>query len=148
MLINRALQAALAAAGLAVAQGPAYAQQSTDVTVETSQIRQGFQAIGRIGEGVRVVSASGIVNHADLDLTTHSGARTLEKRIRDAAKQVCAQLARQEPLSADGNPPCVKGAIENGMLQARALIAAAKAQARERLEANAAIATTGVTEQR
>src|SRR5271169_1478694 len=114
MLINRTLQAALAVAGLAVAQGLAYAQRSTDVTAETPQITHGFQAIGRMGEEVPVVSASGIVSYADLDLATYSGARALGNRIRDAAKQVCAQLAQKAPLSGDGNPSCVKGATENG----------------------------------
>jgi len=144
----RTLQAVLVIAGLAIAQGPAYSQQASAVTVVAPQITRGFQPIGRFGASVPVVSASAPVSYAGLDLATYSGATTLEARVRDAAGRLCKQLVVAEPTSVEGDPPCVKQALRVGMLHARAAIAAAEAQARVRTETRERVAAVDVGRER
>lgn len=144
MLKNRTLQAALVVAGLAVAQGPAYSQQASAVTVVAPQITRGVEPIGRFGARVPVVSASARVSYAGLNLATYSGAMTLEARVRDAAKRVCNRLAVAEPASFEGDPPCAKQALKVGMLQARAAIETAEARAHVGAEIRETIAAADV----
>jgi UrcA family protein len=144
---NRTLKAALAVIGLAVVPAMAHGQQTTDVTIEAPQIKHDRQPIGRLGSWVPAVSASYRVSYADLDVSTYTGATALSTRVRGAAKSVCKQIAADEPASADGDPPCVKGAMKVGMQQARVAIAAAEARAKMKV-ATAAIAATDAGERR
>lgn len=144
----RTLQAVFVVAGLAMAQGPAYSQQASAVTVVAPQITHGVQPIGRFGAAVPVVSASAAVSYADLNLATNSGAVALEQRVRNAAGRICKQLAATEPTSVEGVPPCVQQALTVGMLHARAAVAAAEARAQVRSETRAAVAVADVGKER
>jgi UrcA family protein len=144
---NCTLQAAIAVLGLAVAPAMSYGQQTTDVTIQAPQTTHDRQPIGRLGAWVPAVSASRRVSYADLDVSTYSGATALVNRVRDAAKSVCKYIAVEESASTDGDPPCVKGAMQVGMQRARLAIAAAEARAKTR-GASTTIAANDVGEHR
>jgi UrcA family protein len=82
--------------------------------------------VGPKGQKMPSLSIVYKVSYADLNLATHSGAVELEKRVTDSATQACAQLVKLYPDTAEGDPPCVKGAVKNAMTQANKLIAAAE----------------------
>src|SRR5262252_489873 len=79
-------------------------------------------------EALPEVSVDYKVHYADLDLSTHSGATQLEKRIRDAATQACQQLATLYPASTEGvgKDSCVESATKKAMAEANQAIAAAE----------------------
>ena len=67
------------------------------------------------------------MKYSDLDLSTHSGAVELEKRIKDAATQACHQLGVLYPNSTEGvgKESCVEGATNKAMTEANKVITAA-----------------------
>jgi UrcA family protein len=64
------------------------------------------------------------VAYSDLDLTKHSDAMELERRVHARAKAVCHELDRLYPLRPD-DPPCEKTAVDGAMVQAQKAIASA-----------------------
>ncbi|MBV9992935.1 MAG: UrcA family protein [Alphaproteobacteria bacterium] len=58
------------------------------------------------------------VNYSDLNLRSRSGAHELRLRIRDAAQDVCTQLAEQYPVKQQPGTSCYKTALEDGMRRA------------------------------
>jgi UrcA family protein len=64
------------------------------------------------------ISLSTAVRYDDLDLRTASGARELRWRVRDTARDVCAQLADAYPVYEANGTSCFKTALENAMLRA------------------------------
>jgi UrcA family protein len=74
-------------------------------------------------------SVQRLVNYANLDLSTASGAAELKNRVTEAAKEVCTQLVNADPIDLaddDGNTTCVKQATDGAMEQVNAAITAAK----------------------
>jgi UrcA family protein len=73
------------------------------------------------------VSIAYHVDYSDLDLSKHSGAVELEKRIKDSASEACQQLVKLYPSSIEGvgKESCVDGAVKKAMDQANKAIAAA-----------------------
>ena len=122
----RGIQVALVAAGVVVASGPALAQETAQVTIQAERTAK---VVGRSYTGVPIelVTLTRRVSYADLDLSTHTGATELEKRVSDTAKDACKQLDTLYPLTASaGGPSCVKKATDDAMVQAHAAIAAAE----------------------
>ena len=119
------LHIALATIAALVVGGPSLAQQTPEVIVETPHVEKATQT-GPMGQRMPAVSIVYKVNYADLNLATHSGAVELEKRIKDSATKACQQLAKLYPETAEGDPPCVQGAVKNAMTQANKAIAAAE----------------------
>jgi len=113
----------LALTGIAMAQVP-------ETTVEAPYHRPASAAKPAPGakEALPEVSVDYKVHYADLDLSTHSGAAQLEKRIRDAATQACQQLATLYPASTEGvgKDSCVESATKKAMAEASTAIAAAE----------------------
>ena len=66
------------------------------------------------------------VPFTDLDLSTHSGATELQKRVNARAQAVCQELDRLFPFTDRGGASCVKEAATGGMAQADKLVAAAE----------------------
>jgi len=58
------------------------------------------------------------VNYSDLNLRTRSGASELRLRVRDAAQDICTQLAEQYPLKQQPGTSCYKTALEDGIRKA------------------------------
>ena len=112
---------ALATAGSLAVSCPSLAQQAPEVVVEAPHVVTTTEKSGR-----ELFSLVYKVSYADLNLTTHSGAVELEKRVKDSAHKACAQLRKLYPLSEDTNPPCVDAATKNAMTQANQAIAAAE----------------------
>lgn len=117
----------LSGAILAFASGAVVAQNLPEVIVEAPHAAVPTkQPIGPHGMVVPAVSITYRVSYADLNIATHSGAMELEKRIKDAAKDACEQLTKLYPESAEGEPPCVEGAIKKAMVRAHEAITAAE----------------------
>lgn len=133
--IGRARVGALGAAAVAVtlAYGAYAAEPMTEVIVEAPKIVHSDARAAPLGAAIDVASVRYRVSYADLNLATHSGATTLEERIRDAAKRACKQLDSAAGPGASpvaGDPPCEKTATDGGLKQAREAIAAAEARAK------------------
>jgi UrcA family protein len=124
--ILRSSSAAVAAA-LAIASGTAVAQQSSEIVVEAPRVER---SAGRTptGSPVDIISVAHRVSYRDIDISTNSGARALEQRIKDAAKAACKEIDTLYPIKdpVPGDPPCEKAATDKAMVQARAAIAAAE----------------------
>jgi UrcA family protein len=113
----------LALTGTAVAQTP-------EIIVEAPYHRPVTAPKPSPGSKERLpeISVDYHVDYADLDLTTHSGAMELEKRIKEDAVEACAQLKKLYPSSTEGvgKESCVDGAVRKAMEQANKVIAAAE----------------------
>jgi UrcA family protein len=62
------------------------------------------------------------VSYSDLDLTTRNGAHELRARVRDAARDICSELASQYPVRMVESEPCLKNAIGTGLNRANMAI--------------------------
>jgi UrcA family protein len=128
----------LASIGLAVANGPAVAQQTQakwkpsleSVTVSAAAAKN-YRVIlsgSHLGEAF-VVTASMPVPYSDLDLAKEPGATELGRRIHVAAHLVCLQLDLKYPPALypilEGDD-CERTAAVDGMSRADQIIAAAK----------------------
>lgn len=129
-IFTQALPAALVATTFAVSSLAATGAETT--ANQESQLEPGKIVTVNIGAmrpdmRQQEYQLSSRVSAADLDLTTPSGARELESRIRNTANSVCDQLM-------DVNPPptamsrfadrtnCVYDATQGAMAQAHMLI--------------------------
>jgi UrcA family protein len=54
------------------------------------------------------------VSYSDLDLNTRAGAHELRVRVRDAARDICDDLASRYPIRMANSEPCYKKAVESG----------------------------------
>ena len=72
------------------------------------------------------VSLSVPVRYDDLDLRTYHGARLLRVRVREAARDVCAQLADAYPVYELNGTSCYRTAVQNGLMRANAAIGDAR----------------------
>lgn len=124
MKVGTAYVTVTALACLAVSL-PSVAQQTPEVVVEAPHVES------TTVKGTPALSIVYKVNYADLNLATHSGAVELEKRIKDSAHKVCAQLQKLYPDSVDTDPPCVQAATKKAMSQADKAIAAAEKGAKQ-----------------
>jgi UrcA family protein len=127
-----------ASTGLAIANGPAVAQQtpakwkpaleSITVTAAPTQNWRVILTGTRLGEAI-IVTASIPVPYSDLDLAQEPGAAELGRRIHVAARLVCEQLDIKYPPALypilDGDD-CVHTTAIDGMSRANQIIAAAK----------------------
>jgi UrcA family protein len=65
--------------------------------------------------GDQVVRESRVIHGGDLDLTSYDGARTMRWRIERAAHDICSDLDRRIPATADAPPDCFNAAVRQGM---------------------------------
>jgi UrcA family protein len=124
--ISKAVSLALIATGGTLAGAVTMAQPMEVVTVEAATIT----VIGRsssTGAPIKEIRIKSQVSYADLDLTTDSGAKELEKRVRDTAKSTCAEIKVDVPAQGSTEEKCVKEAIDGAMVQVNAAIAAKRA---------------------
>jgi UrcA family protein len=113
--------------------GSAMAEEAlTEVTV-VARRDVNVEVVGRGSNGapVELITLTRRISYADLDLSTHTGAVDLEKRVTETAQAACKELNKHYPLTVPAeNPSCVKQAADGGMAQAHAAIAAAEQKAR------------------
>ena len=114
------LHIALATVGCLAVSWPCMAQTPSELVVEAPHV------ITTRVQGHSGISIVEKVSFADLNLATNSGAVELQKRIKASATQICGQLKKLYPDSADTDPPCVEAAIQNAMKEANKAIAAAE----------------------
>jgi len=136
---NTLAAAMCACIGLALAHGPAAAQEKpadrkapmATITVTAAPYRN-IPEISRMtvqGHKFLVVSASIPVPYSDLDLAQTSGASELGRRIKVAARMACQQLDMKYPphiYAVIGTDDCQRNAANNGMAEANVVIAAAR----------------------
>lgn len=115
----RVVQAALWA-GMVVAAGSALGQQATDVVIQAARPT----TVMRAGPN-EVVSVTRHVSYADLDLATQKGDWELEKRVNDAAKEVCKRLDKVQPAQRPSDLNCVKETVAKAMEQVHIVVSAA-----------------------
>jgi UrcA family protein len=84
----------------------------------------------RLNGPAESLSLSVPVSYNDLDLLTGQGAHALRTRVRDAARDVCGQLADAFPLHKANGTSCFKTAYENAIVRANAAITDARLNAR------------------
>ena len=84
------------AASCTLASQGVYAQAMEVVTVEA--VREIVVGKSPIGAPIKELTIRSRVSYADLDLTTASGAATLEKRVRDAAASSCKEIKVDVPV--------------------------------------------------
>ena len=84
---------------------------------------------GKTATGIplRDVTLSYGVSYAGLDLASVAGAAEMEKRVNDAAKQACKEIASQRPVAhfTTSDAECAKAAADKAMVTVHALTAAA-----------------------
>lgn len=110
------LAAVLATASLACAATPALAQEVEEIVV-----------FGRMGPDGRPSELSRVVSYRDLDLTTPFGQDVLRQRIRDTARELCAELGEPSRGSTVGSvvPSCRDQAERDAFARMRIAVAQA-----------------------
>lgn len=102
------------------------AQPMEEVIVEASPIvKTVTTGGGSPAPGYFKVAMSGRVSYADLDLKKPADVATLEKRIKEAATEVCTALGKAYPESGPETKACAKQAVERAMPSMQKAIAAA-----------------------
>ncbi len=103
----------------------AFAQTTTEVTVEATRVIQ--TTVGKTATGIPIneISLSYGVSYAGLDLASTAGAAQLEKRVKDAAMDACKELGSKYPEAAPNDQQCAKAATDKAMAKVRELEAAA-----------------------
>ena len=102
--------------------GPAYRLDDLTVTAP----RQSTGRSATTGAPIERVSLSRVVSLHDLDLRTDWGVDAMYERISQAARAACRQIDVMHPISIQGDPPCLRGALEDAYLQAEVAIDAAR----------------------
>jgi UrcA family protein len=109
----------------------AVAQELREIVV-TGKGVVAVKPAGKTASGVPIVdmSISYGVSYAGLDLASAVGAAEIEKRVNDAAKEACKEIAAQHPNQefTTSEAECAKAAAGKAMVKARALIAEAGKQ--------------------
>jgi UrcA family protein len=123
---KRLIKVAVGLLATGAVTGIVIAQDMGEVTVQASRVVK--KTIGTTASGIPIqdISLSYGVSTAGLDLTSSAGAAALQKRIGDAAKAACKELARQYPDNSTSDADCVKNATDRAMVKVNEVLAAAK----------------------
>jgi UrcA family protein len=103
----------------------AVAQQDETVTVQATRINVKTVAHTMSGIPIKEMSLSYRIRIAGLDLASHAGALRLEKRVQDAATEICKELGKKYPDSTPNDAECAKEAADKAMVTVHELEAAA-----------------------
>jgi UrcA family protein len=114
------------AASMSIARIAA-AQELPEIVVSGTRVIAKTPAADSHGFPVLDMSVSIAVSYAGLDLASAAGAAELGKRVDDAAKQACKEIANQRPYRQfrTSESECAKEAAEKGMVKVHALVAEA-----------------------
>ena len=112
--------------GLAMASGLVFAQQQQEIVVESPRVQVTRAPYNSGDIPIDVITVSHVVSYSNIDISTSSGAKVLEQRIKDAAKAACKEIdtlyPTRKPIT--GDLPCEKTATDAAMVRANAAIAA------------------------
>jgi len=113
--------AAFLLAGVAVAQGV------PQIEVQAKRVMS-TKTVEHIAGGVPVidVSVSYTVSARDIDISTSSGAKVLEQRVKDAAATACKEISRQFPDATPNEAECANTAAAKAMTQVHLMVATAE----------------------
>ncbi len=119
---------------------------AASISLGSIVVAQELQEIVVTGKGLAVkpagTTASGVpivemsisygVSYAGLDLASAVGAAEIEKRVNDAAKEACKDIAAKRPLQqfTTSEAECAKAATDKAMVKVHDLQAAAKKSAK------------------
>jgi UrcA family protein len=121
---------AASALGLMLAAFPASAQGYSDQAVDQNGPSEEVIVTGPdyyyhapypsspLGRPPEQTTLSLPVSYSDLDLTTREGAHELRARVRDAAQDICSELASRYPIRMANSAPCYEKAVESGLNRA------------------------------
>ncbi len=129
---RRSIRFALLAMGAIVTGGAMADEDVPTITITASRMGRAAvttETVGRsptTGAPIDRLTLTWSVPFTDLDLSTHSGATELQKRVNARAQAVCHELDRLFPFNEHGGAACVKQAAAGGLAQADKLIAAAE----------------------
>lgn len=84
-----------------------------------------------IGAPVEEVTLTHRVSYADLDLTKHSDAMELKRRVSETARLACEQLDKLYPFDEKEAPECTSEATANAESQVDEAISAAEQKAKD-----------------
>lgn len=110
------------AAGAASAQDYGYGPPPGDENITVYAPRVHVEPNKRLDGAPEKLSMSVNVRYDDLDLSSREGARELRARVRDSARDVCAQLRDAYPYQKMPGTSCFKDAYENAMVHANEAI--------------------------
>jgi len=113
------------AAGCTLASQGVNAQAMEVVTVEA--VREITVGKSPIGAPIKELTIRSRVSYADLDLTTASGAATLEKRVKETAASSCKEIKVDVPVEGWTIDRCIREATDDAMVQVNKVVADAKA---------------------
>jgi UrcA family protein len=102
-------------------------QQSSGVTIQAGEVQE--TAVGRSYIDIEELKVKRTVSYANLDLTTAAGAAELRKRVMEAAKDTCDQVAAAaDPIDVPGTSDysCIRRVTERGLERANVAVAAAQ----------------------
>ena len=123
------VKVAVAAVASLVVGRISIAQSVEQVTVKA---KRGLttNVVGRTSSGIPLadISVSHEASIAGLDLASNAGAAELAKRVSDAARAACQEIARRYPGAAPGDAECARAAADEAMVKVRQLVAAARSK--------------------
>lgn len=111
--------------------GPPPGYEDANENVEVTAPRIHTDRTQRLNGPLEKISMSTAVPYSDLDLRTREGARELRHRVRDAAWNICMQLADAYPVYQANGTSCYRSAYENGMVRANSAINAVRVAYRQ-----------------
>lgn len=120
-----------ASAAAALIAGVALAQGVPEVKVQATRVISSAinaKTVGKTASGVPIqdITLSYGVSAQGLDLSTNTGAKAFEQRVKDAAEQACKDIGRQYPNSTPNDADCAKAAADQAMVRVNELVAAAE----------------------
>jgi UrcA family protein len=120
---------ALLAIGVVLAGAASAAQQLEEITIEGSRMTK--EVVGRsssTGARIELVTLARHASYSDLDLSTHSGALELQKRVELTAKAACKELDQLFPfgVNSSNTRSCVSKATNSAKVQVQAAIQSAE----------------------
>ena len=131
MKLRSAGMALLALGVIAAGTAMAATDSLEEVTVQGSRMTR--EVVGRAqstGVPVELVTLTRHATYADLDLSTHSGASELRRRVESTAKATCQELDKLFPLTtptASNSQACLWQAVNGAESQIQAAIDSAEA---------------------
>lgn len=132
--ICRSMKLSLTLLGALLAFGVVAAEEQPLEEIIVTATKMGREAVTKevVGSSpttqapIERLTLAWTVAYIDLDLSRHSGAVELEKRIHARAKAVCDELDRLYPQAPHGGAACVEKAAASAMVQGQKLIDAAE----------------------
>ena len=116
-----------ASVALCMVSGIAAAQNAKEVNIQAQRVIN-EKVIAHITGGGKIIelALSYPVSFADLDITSVTGAAELEKRVKDAARAACEEIAFKYPSATPSNAVCAQKAAAKAMTEVREMVAAAR----------------------